>query len=162
ENILAHPEKVKGEALQKNLREFKEQALLSKHLVTIDTSVPLRQELADLKVVSPDREKMSGFFQEMEFKTLLELFSKKLATTPGTMPAEKRYRAITTDEDFNWLLAELAKQPRFAVDSETTSIDPLRCEIVGMSFSWRGEEAFYLPLHGLLGVELAKLEKLRP
>lgn len=161
EKVLSHPEKAKGEALQKNLREFKDQAMLSKHLVTIDTHVDLKLKLPDLKAAAPDMTKIQALFQELEFLTLLESFSKQAPAAPRTVPVDKKYHAVLSDEEWRHFLEEAQKQKRIVVDTETTSVDPLQAELVGLSFSWKAGEAFYLPVMGALGVELAKLEKLR-
>jgi DNA polymerase-1 len=56
------------------------------------------------------------------------------------------YTLVDTPKEFKAFLDNLKKQKRFAVDLETTSLDPLRCEIVGLAFSWKAGEAWYLPL----------------
>ena len=52
---------------------------------------------------------------------------------------------------FRHVCRELSRQPRFCIDTETTSIDPLRADLVGLSFSWKAGEAYYLPVRGPLG-----------
>ena len=76
------------------------------------------------------------------------------------------YRLVDTPESFAAFLAELKVQPRFCVDTETTAIDPLRAELVGLSFSWKEGEAYYLPVRGPEGSrrldEATTLAALRP
>ena len=55
---------------------------------------------------------------------------------------------MDTPELFREFLAELARQPRFCIDTETTDIDPLRASLVGLSVSWKAGEAYYLPVRG--------------
>jgi DNA polymerase-1 len=76
------------------------------------------------------------------------------------------YHLVDTPERFESFLTELKKQKRFAVDLETTSLQPITAEIVGMAFSWKEGEAYYLALRGPAGAPTldayATLEKLRP
>src|SRR5262249_32357444 len=75
------------------------------------------------------------------------------------------YRLIDTPESFGTFLDELGRQPRFCIDTETTSLDPLRADLVGLSFCWKEGQASYLPLRGPEGSrrldQPATLEALR-
>ena len=64
------------------------------------------------------------------------------------------YRLVDTPEAYAGFLAELRRQNRFAIDLETTSLDPMRAEIVGIAVAWKAEEAYYLPLRGPKGSAL--------
>jgi len=76
------------------------------------------------------------------------------------------YRLVDTPEVFAVFLTELRRQKRFAIDLETTSLDPMRAEIVGIAVSWKAEEAYYLPLRGPKGSSLLDaadtLQSLKP
>ena len=64
------------------------------------------------------------------------------------------YRLVDTPEAYAGFLTELQRQKRFAIDLETTSLDPMRAEIVGIAVAWKAEEAYYLPVRGPKGSAL--------
>src|SRR5262249_42849685 len=90
-------------------------------------------------------------------------------TATGAAPAAKwqaRYHLVNTPELFRDFLRQLRRQRRIAVDLETTSLQPLQAEIVGLAFTWKPGEAWYLAVRGPTGepvLDPAKtLEQLRP
>ena len=147
EAIFENLDNVSRKKLRENLSTFREQAMLSRRLVAIDTEVPLSVELSSLKVADPDAERLAGLFRELEFKRLQKQFPAK------TDLSKKKYRAILNEEALNGLIDELKRAGTFAVDTETTAKDPMRAEIVGLSFACRPNEASYIPLrHRYAGV----------
>ncbi len=126
--------------LCENLKNFQDQAMLSRRLVAIDTEVPLSVKPSSLKASAPDEEKMVDLLKMLEFRKLQQRFLQK----PDLH--EKKYRAIQDQKALNGLILELKKAKVFAIDLETTSKDPMRASIVGMSFSCRPHEAAYIPL----------------
>ena len=139
DELLARADDVKGKNGER-LREFAEQARLSRRLATIDRSVPLAYTFDDFALSPPDHRRLAALFKEFGFTTLLK-------DLPGsaTLPTE-RYRTVDTGEEFDRLVAELSEAPVFAVDLETTSLNPREAEIVGISLSWRDHEAYYIPV----------------
>ncbi len=125
---------------KENLIEFKDQAVLSKKLVTIDTHVPARFDPEQFRLKPPDQDTLSDLFKTLEFKQLQQAFQKK-----GNLH-QKDYQAILTEDALSGLMDRLESAESFALDTETTSQDPMRAELVGMSFSFQPDEAFYLPL----------------
>jgi DNA polymerase I len=85
---------------------------------------------------------------------------------PRARKWEASYELVATPKKFEGFLKKLSKQKRIAFDLETTSLDPLRCEIVGLAFSWKEGEGYYLPVRGPEGDKVldgAKtLEALKP
>jgi DNA polymerase-1 len=147
EAIFENLDNVSRKKLRENLSTFREQAMLSRRLVAIDTEVPLSVELSSLKVVDPDTEMLAGLFRELEFQRLQKQFPAK------TDLSKKKYRAILNEEALNGLIDKLKRAGTFAVDTETTAKDPMRAEIVGLSFACRPNEASYIPLrHRYAGV----------
>ena len=130
-----------------NLIQFKEQAFLSRKLVTLNNLAPIHFRVGDLKIGKPDNSALAALFKELEFTQLQRLFPKQ-----GDL-SQKSYHTIQ-DIDSLTALASKLKSARFvAVDTETTAIDPMRAEMVGLSFSIRENEAFYIPCaHRYLGV----------
>ncbi len=139
DNLLANIEQVKGKKRKENLTNYAEQARLSKFLVTIDTDVPLDIDLSALNFAQPDSAKLTELFKEFEFFSLLKEFSPQSQT-------DATYHIILTDTQFEELLKKLAASDGFAVDLETTGTDPMRADIVGISFCADEENAYYIPL----------------
>jgi DNA polymerase-1 len=137
--LLERAAKVKGKTGER-IREFADQARLSRKLATIDRHTPVDYRYEDLAASPPDTKRLADLFREYGFTTLMkELTSEASLSTAG-------YRTVLSEQDFSALLRELAAVPAFAVDLETTSLNPLAAEIVGLSFSFREHEAFYLPV----------------
>jgi len=145
EDVLNNADKVSRPAVRKKLCEQAEAARLSRELVTIRTDVPVTLDLDACAVKEPDPERLRLLFEELGFRQFLQ--DMDIASAPP----ETDYRLVDTPEAFAAFLAELGKQPRFAFDCETTSTDPMRAELVGMSFSWAGGTGWYLPVRGPLG-----------
>ncbi len=130
-----------------NLVRYKEQALLSRKLVTIDIDAPLSFEPEDFKFKSPDNTRLSGLFKELEFRQLQQAFPKK------TDLSKKKYRSIQDVDTLSDLITLLESTKLFAVDTETTSKNPMNARLVGLSFSTKPDEAFYIPcVHDYPGV----------
>ncbi len=122
-----------------NLVKFREQAFLSRKLVTIDTRVPISFTAEDFAAAAPDKEKLLALFKDLEFNQLQQDFSEK----PPAV--EKRYHAILDQAGLEQLVESLVSAGRFAVDTETTSVNPMRAKLVGLSFSILPDEGFYIP-----------------
>ena len=161
ENLLANLDQVKGK-LQEKLRENAHLARLSKQLVTLKDDVPLDLDYDDFALTPPDQAALTELFKALEFHKLLQEFSSdERASGDG-------YLGVLTETDLNAMVAELEAAERFAFDTETTSLDAVRADLVGLSFAVRPGQAWYIPVgHYYLGVpdQLDKglvLEKLRP
>ena len=161
EDVIARADEVKKKSVRESLVANKEMAFLSKDLVTIDTNAPVDATLGDLRRRERDRARLFSLFERLEFRTLLKEVE---ADAPKD---DHRYEMIRDDAGLDRLVARLAKAKSFVLDTETTGLDPLRAELVGLSFSFEPREAFYVPLRlpgkairggGAAGV----LEALRP
>ena len=131
---------------RENLENFKDQAFLSRRLVTIDTHVPLSLDPAALKVKDPDRRKLGTLFKTLEFRQLQQAFPEQADLS------HKDYRAIMSMEDLSMLVSQLEAAAQFALDTETTSTNPMQAALVGLSFATRAHQAFYIPCaHNYLG-----------
>ncbi|MBN2105465.1 DNA polymerase I [bacterium] len=143
DNILEHLDEISRKSVQKNIREHREQALLSRELVTIHTDVPLDVKVEDLKARTPDQETLVSLFRKLEFNRMLQDISALTGKTADTI--EKQYTTIESPEALNTFIRKLKGQSMFAMDLETTSLEPMTADIVGLSFSWSPGEAFYIP-----------------
>ena len=145
DDVFDHVEDITRKKLKENLREFKEQAVLSKKLVTIDRFVPLDEDLDLLKIGEPEGEELTKIFRELEFKGLWEDFASR-------KEAPKDYGLCFTGDSLRALVKQIKKAGMVSIDTETTSRDPLQAGLVGVSFSCEEGKADYLPLgHHYLG-----------
>ncbi len=132
---------LKLKALVQTLRENEQIARLSKDLAQIDVQVPLEIHWDDLRMKPADEEKLGQLFKRYEFRTLL----KELTPTGEEKSAARCYQSITHEKDLTALVKDLEKVDFFSFDTETTSADPMRACLVGMSFSWKHYKAAYIP-----------------
>jgi len=124
---------------RENLIAFKDQAFLSRKLATIRTDAPVSFEIDRFNVQEPDKAKLGNLFKAFEFRQLQELFPEAQDLS------QKHYRAVVDDKGLDELIRALESADSFALDTETTSQDPMLASLVGMSFSLRPDEALYLP-----------------
>jgi len=139
EQLYEQVDKITKKKQHENLVKYKDQAFLSRELVKIDTRVPLQFDLQDFELKGPDNARLSDLFKELEFKQLQQ-------TLPGKKDlSNKNYQSIQSLNALNDLIASLKGSEIFALDTETTSKDPMKAAIVGLSFSIKPDEAFYIP-----------------
>ena len=151
EQIYAHINEVTPPRLQTKLRENEAIARQSKQLATIVTQVPLTLDLDDCHVSHYDRQKVAELLRELEFSSLLSKLPE-VEAPPGspqvkTEPARPRaYHIVNTTPAFNELLNRLSATESFAFDTETTSLDAISAQLVGISISPTPDEAYYIPV----------------
>ncbi len=146
ENLLAHIHEITKPKLRQALMESADRARLSRELAKLHTDIPLSVNYNALKTSEPDNIALLKILRELEFTTLL----KYVAQEPEK---EARYHAILAESEFQDLLRILSSASEFSFDTETTSLNPMEAELVGISFSVKPHEAFYLPLgHAYPGV----------
>jgi len=129
-----------GGKLGEKLRAHKKDALLSRELVTIRTDVPIDLPWKELAARKADLPKVTALFQELEFHRLLE----EVAGGGEEAPEKKEYLLVSTQKELAGLAQILRGEKRFSVDTETTSTDPMRAELVGISFSTEPGRAWYV------------------
>ena len=166
ENLYEHADEIKGKRGD-NLRNSKELAFLSKKLVLINCSTPIEVDYDAFALKDADSKKLVAIFSELGFSRLLKQLG--LSNTAKTQSAEEPmvaqnldglcsaktvkhdYQLIDTAEKFDKFLTDLKKQKIFAIDTETTAINPMRADLVGINFSWEPHKAYYLPVKAPLG-----------
>jgi DNA polymerase I len=146
EKLLGNVGEVEGK-LKDKIKEFSEQAKLSKRLVTLVKDVPLDKKIADCRLKDFDRDKMLNIFNELGFKALIgQLITK-------TDAGDASYKTVLTRPDLEKLIKKLSECQAFALDLETTSTHPMQARIVGISVSCEDSAAFYIPVgHSYLGM----------
>ena len=154
EHLYEQVETISQKKQKENLISFKDQAFLSKKLVTIDTRVPVPFEPERFRLPDPDRKALSALFRELEFRQLQQQFPLE------TDLSDKKYQPVLDREALDQLAAALGRQTIFALDTETTSKDPMQAALVGISVAWQENEAWYIPVghDGLDAPEQLSLE----
>lgn len=155
DEIMAHADEFKGK-VGEYLRDSLGQLPLSRELVTIKCDVKLDETPLTLKSRPADKERLIGLFKHFEFKTWLkELLSSKansasssaaVAAKPAGRESEADYHTIFSEQDLSQWLQRLKLSDLFAFDLETTSLDYMQAEIVGLSFAVEAGEAAYVPV----------------
>lgn len=139
ENIYKNIDDVKPDKIREKLITNENRAFLSQKLATIKTDITFDFSIEDLSYDGPDNQKLAAFYQEQEFTNFLKDFD-----IPGK-DENVEYHCINTWDDFLGFLEKLKKQSSFAIDTETDNIDALSANLVGISFSFKKKEAFYIP-----------------
>ncbi|MHC5054513.1 MAG: DNA polymerase I [Planctomycetota bacterium] len=137
--------KEKGK-LRERLVEHADQARLSRELATIRTDAPVELDLEAARAHAHESdEKLMAVFRELGFRAFL----KELA--PSGHKEDLRYETVDTPKALEKFVKKLSGQERFAVDLETDSQRPRGATIVGLSFSWKPKEGYYIPVRAPLG-----------
>jgi len=175
ENLYEHIDQIKGKR-GVNLRKYRDTAYLSRRLVTIDCKVPLDVDYELFSIREFDEQKVAAIFKELGFSRLLkqlhlegsaadEAAGQPVSQASGEPASAKtvdhEYQLVDRPEKFEAFLRQLRKQKVFAVDTETTSLKPMRAELVGISFCWQGGKGFYLPVKAPLGCRSLDIEDVR-
>ncbi|MEG1685213.1 MAG: DNA polymerase I [Bacteroides sp.] len=173
ENLLAHTDELKG-ALKTKVETNKEMIVFSKFLATIKIDVPIELKMEELIREEPDEDALRKIFEEMEFRTLIDRVFKvekkqpssnapiqgdlfALFTDNGTVEEKYTnleglkmlnydYQLIETETKRSKLIQLLLTTDILSLDTETTGINPIEAELVGMSFSFKENQAFYVPV----------------
>lgn len=171
EGIIAAKDNIKGK-LGERIREHEDIALLSKQLATIDLDVPLEFRFDDYLVDGMNAEMIQEVFADLEFRTLAKRILVDVQEGQGDLFAssdtafaqssskdlmqdmfalksikdvEKSYHLVNSTEQIQDFIQKATQQKVIALDTETTSLDPRAADLVGIAFSWKKDEAYYLP-----------------
>ncbi len=147
DNLLTNAHTISGK-IGEYLRESVPQLPLSKQLVTIKTDVELPLALEHLVQKEPDSERLKELVSELEFKTWLKelLNEKKQPDTACETAPTIEYELINTPEQLEHCIAQLKQCALFAIDTETTSLDVMSAQLVGISLAIEGQKPIYIPL----------------
>ena len=194
ETLLKESDKIENKRWRSIIIDNEKIIRMSYELVCLKTDITLPFKSTELVLTPPEPDKLIGFLKEMEFKTLTQRIAKSLDVSPDdiqptaetpkakkqkpqqlnlNVPAEtipskvayEKYKIITSNEALEQLIADITEQGFVAFDSETTSLDAMRAEIVGLSFALEPQRAFYIPLMHKQGEQLKRaptLKKLKP
>ena len=169
ENLLAHAADIKGKKAREGLLEHADDARMSKKLVTILTDVDVDMDWKSFEWGTHDLDKVRDAFEKLEFRSLIGRLVNRRSAAPAQSDLfsvedpslsfdfgpyeevtqldkqEVDYHIVRTAGELPELARTLAAQPRFALDTETTSTDPMLASLVGLSFSWQEAQAVYVP-----------------
>jgi DNA polymerase-1 len=154
EGIYERIDEVEPAKLQALLKEHEAVARQSKELATIVTQMPVKLKLDDCRVSQYDRNKVTELLRELEFASLLP----KLPQVEGgkeaveAEPPQGEYKIVNSAADLDKLTKRLTAAKTFAFDTETTGLDPMTANLVGISLSPAAGEAYYIPV-GHIGLE---------
>ena len=173
EEVLKHADELTPK-LRSNLLDSAETLPLSRKLVTLRRDVPLEVDLEAMAFAGIDAGAIAPIFAELGFNRLLEQLGpvgerveakvdvQKVAKAGGrTSSADFDYACIDTEKALAAVVRKLAKAKRLAVDTETTSTQPMWAELVGISLAWQPGKAVYLPVKGPLGDQTLDLDHVR-
>jgi len=148
DNLLSHAKDIPQKKRRENLTQYADDARLAYRLVRLFDDVPLAVELDDLAMKDPDKNKLKILFHDLEFHRLLaELDIAQDPSHPKPPSDYKRInRLVHNDAMLQTLLTELEKAELIAIDTETTSLNCHEAELVGLSFSVRAGEGWYIPV----------------
>ena len=142
EGIKKNAESIGGK-VGENLRSSIETLDLAHELVKIKTDVPLEMTIEDLAVSESDAEQLSEVYKELEFNSWLQEVPKKIVKTE----VNSSYVCISTEKSLKELIKKASKAKTIALDTETTGLDYMDTELVGISLSYQAGEAYYIPLN---------------
>ncbi len=140
ETLFENTDTIPKASLKEKLEGSREQALLSKKLVTINNAVPIEVTIDDLRLGAPEKEKLANIFRELEFKSLIDKFTEHAELS------KKDYRLILKTGELESLIDTIRKKGVVCIDTETTSKEYLTADLVGISFCLEPGVAYYLPL----------------
>ena len=156
--LLKRANEIPQNKRRETLLANKEKAILSRKLVTLKDNVPVKDELSSFILKEIEKEKLFNFLREMEFNRLLSRaidFYGETKKNNVEIPILKKksnkintknYESIITEKDLDKWIEILNKQSVISVDTETSSLNPLEANLVGISFSYAPNKACYIPL----------------
>ncbi|MBO7258477.1 MAG: DNA polymerase I [Paludibacteraceae bacterium] len=186
--LLENVQELKG-ALRKKVEDNRELILFSQFLATIRKDVPIEFNAEELMLATPDKTQLIELYSELEFRqfiaklqpaqpipvaqqmSLFDVFEEGNNASEATKvesviasfdPTKVKYTLLDTPSAQEQFVVKLLQQPEVCFDTETTSVNAMEAELVGMSFSWNEGEAYYLPVPEDNQVALSLLQSLRP
>jgi DNA polymerase I len=151
DNLMAHADEIKG-VVGDNLRAALDWLPQARVLITIKTDVTLPFDFDDLILKSRDTGVLRALFERYEFRTWLRELDAAATAAPDTPEQDcsgdhrAHYETILTEAALDAWIARLKAAPAFALDTETTGLNPMQAELVGISFATEAGGAAYLPL----------------
>ena len=145
EGIKKNAESIGGK-VGENLRSSIEMLDLAHELVRIKTDVPLDLGIEDLIITEPDTKQLTEIYKELEFNAWLQEVPEKKATAKKV---NSSYMCVSSEDQLKKIVKEASKAKTIAIDTETTGLDYMDTDLVGISLSYKAGEAYYIPIKHL-------------
>ncbi len=155
EGIMANIDKVSGAKRKQNLLDHVATVQQARTLITLETDLPLDLDWTALRSDGYSSKQLKALCAECGFHRFAEELIDSAPEPEAPWVAD--YRLVDTVEKLGEFAADLARQKRICIDSETTGVDPLRAGLVGLSFAWESGVAYYLPVRGPMGARVLPL-----
>tara|TARA_B100002052_G_scaffold233204_1_gene216230 strand:- start:7384 stop:10146 length:2763 start_codon:yes stop_codon:yes gene_type:complete len=155
ENLLERADQIPQKKRKETIVQNKKSALISKKLVTLKDDVPVKDKIENFSIKDIEKDKLYNFLRDMEFNRLLSqaisLYGEPNKKIENSEINNKKinvnkYETILTEKQFeNWVNI-LSKQSIISVDTETSSLNPIEADLVGISFCYEEGKACYIPI----------------
>ena len=158
DTLLKKASEIPQNKRRETLLDNKDKALLSRQLVTLKEDVPVEDDPSSFIIKEVKKDNLYNFLREMEFNRLLSQAisfygedsisdsSSDIKQTKASKINIKLYKSILNEKDLDKLIDILNTKPFISIDTETSSLSPLEAELIGISFSFAPNEAYYIPL----------------
>lgn len=140
ENLIKNLSRIKNARLRDNIEQNLDKLRMSQQLVTIEKDLDIKFNLEDFTLSEPNLDELIPLLQELEFSSLLSEYMEKKEET------KKEYTIILEEAKLRHLISEIKKAKFVSLDTETDSPFPTKARLVGLSFSTKPHQGFYLPL----------------
>jgi len=163
EGIYQHLEEVKPPSVKLTLEENRDRAFANRKLMTISRDTPVKLDLAACRFGQYDRKAAVALLTELEFYSVIprlptpKTYDDTLTTNdtpPSVISSTVEYEIVDTEEKLAAMLEALQEAGSFAFDTETTSMDPMRADLVGLSFAVAAGRGWYVPVGHKEGPQL--------
>ena len=154
DNLLKNASEIPQKKRKETLVSNKDKALLSRKLVTLKDDVPIKNNIDEFLLKKIDKDKLYNFLREMEFNRLLsqaisfygEGNTQQVSKYKNEKVNVNKYQCINSEKQLNEWIKELEKEAVISFDTETTSLNPLEAQLLGVSFSFAPNKACYIPI----------------
>jgi DNA polymerase-1 len=140
EELYKNFDSLKKSKMKENLEAHKEDAFMSRKLIDLKEDLDISENIDDYRLPAPDIDRLKELYTELEFTRLMK------AEIPVEEVSSENFSLVQTDKDLDGLVKQLQKAEFMVLDTETSDLDPLSAELVGLSICTGPEQAFYIPL----------------
>ena len=158
DNLLKRAEEIPQKKRKETLIENKDLALVSKKLVTLKEDVPIENKIEGFNIRNIEKDKLYDFLREMEFNRLLsqaiDFYGEPNERTNIKQDVKSKlkkiditkYITIKKEQELEKIINILEKKSLISIDTETSSLNPIEADLVGISICYSPNEAYYIPL----------------
>jgi DNA polymerase-1 len=140
ENLYEKLDSLKKSRMKENLAAHREDAFLSRELIDLKEDLNISENINDYRLPGPDVAKLKELYTELEFTRLMK------AEIPVEAVSREGFSLVQTDAELTGLVKLLQRADCMVLDTETSDVDPLSAELVGMSVCINAEQSYYIPM----------------